>query len=237
MGRVSRLSLNKTIPALTIDRRSADFTHLPWYHGKLAIRDYLAEKNKDKKVGCPLTRPTPLPQHSQFLQVIEYTLFQPGWFLNYLAGTRQTAKHVVAYPLALLDHNTLTGRFAVGSLDRRTTYTTIADFVNIVAKAIDYEGEWPTIGGISGQTLSVAEELAIGEKVRGKFTATVYQFGTPLTHQPRQAVRDRGAPARRPQGRDCQCQAPARPRPPLTARGRQGGLLQAGSCWRRAPRG
>jgi hypothetical protein len=46
--------------------------------------------------------------------------------------------------------------------------------VNIVVKAIDYEGEWPTIGGINGHTLSLAEEIAIGERVRGK-----YQYSGP----------------------------------------------------------
>jgi hypothetical protein len=76
----------------------------------------------------------------------------------------------------LLDHNTLTGRVGAGTRDRRTTYTTISDFVNIVVKAIEFEGEWPTVGGINGHTLSFAEELAIGEKIRGRWTTAQHQL-------------------------------------------------------------
>lgn len=125
----------------------ANFNHLDWYGNKLGIREYLEEKNKNGKV-------------------IEYTLFQPGWFLNYLAGTRKTAKHVGPAAVTLINHENRSARIA-GDLANRTTYTAVSDFVNIVAKAIEYEGEWPRVGGINGQTLSLAEELAIGEKVRG----------------------------------------------------------------------
>jgi hypothetical protein len=106
---------------------------------------------------------------SHTLQVIEYTLFQPGWFMNYIAGSRQTAKHIQASGIMLIDHEKERARVA-GNLDNRVSYTAIADFVNIVVKAIAYEGEWPKVGGINGQTLSLAEEIAIGEKVRGKWT-------------------------------------------------------------------
>ncbi|KAG7288283.1 hypothetical protein NEMBOFW57_007814 [Staphylotrichum longicolle] len=48
--------------------------------------------------------------------------------------------------------------------DNRVSYTAIADFVNIVVKAIAYEGEWPKVGGINGQTLSLADEIAIARE-------------------------------------------------------------------------
>lgn len=87
--------------------------------------------------------------------------------MNYLAGTRQTAKHVQSSGLLLIDHENKRARIA-GNLNNRVSYTAIADFVNIVVKAIAYDGEWPKVGGINGQTLSLADEIAIGEKVRGK---------------------------------------------------------------------
>lgn len=122
--------------------------HLDWYAGKVQIREYLREKNKDKKV-------------------IEYSLFQPGWFLNYLGGNHQTSKHVKTANLLLTNHEQGHARFA-GDLTSRVTYTAIQDIVNIVVKAIDYEGEWPEYGGINGNTLTLAEEIAIGEKLKGK---------------------------------------------------------------------
>ncbi|KAK4245877.1 hypothetical protein C7999DRAFT_42631 [Corynascus novoguineensis] len=125
----------------------ANFKHLTWYNAKLAIRDYLREKNKEGKV-------------------IEYTFFQPGWFMNYLGGAHQTSKH---FKTAVLLVNHDKGRIGIaGDPSSLVTYTAIHDIVNIVVKAIDYEGEWPEVGGINGHTLSVADEVAIGERVRGK---------------------------------------------------------------------
>ncbi len=100
-------------------------------------------------------------------QVIEYTLFQPGWFINYLAGERKSAKYIDPAPLLLIDHEHRLARIA-GDPATQISYTAVSDLANIVVKAIEYEGEWPVIGGINGQTLSLAEEIAIGEKVRGK---------------------------------------------------------------------
>ncbi|KAH6631356.1 hypothetical protein F5144DRAFT_215579 [Chaetomium tenue] len=126
----------------------AEVRHFGWYDNKLKIREYLAEKNRDSKV-------------------IEYSLFQPGWFLNYLAGNRKIATHVQPTGFTAVDYEK--GRARVpGSLSHKVTYTAIQDVVNVVVKAIDYEGEWPIIGGINGNTLSLAEEIAIGERVRGK---------------------------------------------------------------------
>lgn len=92
--------------------------------------------------------------------------------MNYLAGTRRTSKYVQAEPLMLVDHNERRGRYA-GSPGNRVTYTLIQDVVNILVKAVEYEGEWPEVGGISGHTLTIEEEIAIGEKVRGKLMQTI----------------------------------------------------------------
>jgi hypothetical protein len=48
------------------------------------------------------------------------------------------------------------------------TFTTVQDLARVVAKAIEYEGEWPVVGGICGNTVSSAQVIALGEKVRGK---------------------------------------------------------------------
>ena len=47
------------------------------------------------------------------------------------------------------------------------TFTTVQDLAGIVAEAVDYEGEWPVMGGISGNRVTVSQILKIGEKVRG----------------------------------------------------------------------
>jgi hypothetical protein len=67
----------------------------------------------------------------------------------------------------IVDHNE---GFAhgVGDLTAKVTYTSIQDLVNIVVKAVEYDGEWPKVGGINGHTLSLAEEIAIGERITGK---------------------------------------------------------------------
>jgi hypothetical protein len=125
----------------------------------------LEEKNREKKV-------------------IEYTLFQPGWFLNYIVGSRKTTKHIptAAVPAVLVDHERLRARVA-GDPNNRISYTAIHDLVNIVVKAIDYEGEWPRVGGINGNTVSIAEEIAIGEKVRGTYRNCI--INPYLTHETR----------------------------------------------------
>lgn len=88
--------------------------------------------------------------------------------MNYLAGIRKIAAHIKPTTFTMVDHKEGRAR-APGGVTNKVTYTAIHDFVNIVVKAVDYEGEWPTIGGINGNTLSLAEEIAIGERVRGKY--------------------------------------------------------------------
>lgn len=88
--------------------------------------------------------------------------------MNYHGGSRQTAKFYKTHAILQTNHDEGWTR-VVGDLTSRVSYTAIHDIANIVVKAIDYEGEWPEIGGINGDTLSLAEEVAIGEKITGKF--------------------------------------------------------------------
>lgn len=50
------------------------------------------------------------------------------------------------------------------------SFTTVDDVTNVVAKAVLYEGPWPEVGGIRGDEVSMAELVALGEKIRGKST-------------------------------------------------------------------
>lgn len=47
------------------------------------------------------------------------------------------------------------------------TFTTVQDLAGVVAEAVDYDGEWPVIGGIRGNRVTVSQILKIGERVRG----------------------------------------------------------------------
>lgn len=59
---------------------------------------------------------------------------------------------------------------AVGDGDSPITLTTVNDIASVVTEAIDYLGEWPVIGGISGTQTTVGGLIRLGEKLRGTFT-------------------------------------------------------------------
>ncbi|MCJ1306874.1 hypothetical protein MMC25_000518 [Agyrium rufum] len=126
---------------------SSGIEHLSWYAFKAEARQYLKELNKDKKV-------------------LEYTLFQPGMFINYATCPYPSSKHVHAMETPFDLNNR---RFLVldGGENDRVSFTTVQDLANVVARAVDYEGEWPVVGGIRGTDLTVGELIALGEKVRG----------------------------------------------------------------------
>lgn len=65
------------------------------------------------------------------------------------------------------DFNTRRALLLDGDDDSPITFTTVQDLANVVAKAIDYEGEWPVISGIRGADISVGQLIALGEKIRG----------------------------------------------------------------------
>ena len=49
------------------------------------------------------------------------------------------------------------------------TFTTLQDVTKVVAEAIDYEGEWPKRGGISGTNTTNSEFIKLIESIRGNF--------------------------------------------------------------------
>ncbi|EXJ73464.1 uncharacterized protein A1O5_03225 [Cladophialophora psammophila CBS 110553] len=118
----------------------------PLYKSKDLVHEYLQQINKDKKV-------------------LEYCLFQPGLFLNYLGFPHASTKHVQLFCTPWdLEH-----RRAIipADADFPLTLTTVQDMVNVVVAAIDYKGVWPEIGGISGNTFMNSEFLMLAESVRG----------------------------------------------------------------------
>ncbi|KAI4731795.1 NAD(P)-binding protein [Aureobasidium sp. EXF-10728] len=123
--------------------------HLSWYSYKGEIRRYLKEE---------------VNKHDQ---VLEYTLFQPGYFLNYLTSPYKSSKYLQQMQTPF-DFDE--GRFIMidGSDDDRITLTTVQDLAQVVARAVEYEGKWPVVGGISGVELSMKQIIELGEKIRGK---------------------------------------------------------------------
>ncbi|KAF8853622.1 NAD(P)-binding protein [Acephala macrosclerotiorum] len=126
-------------------------TYLPFYAGKEGIREYLKKVNENEKV-------------------LEYTLFQPGLLMDYLAFPHKTSKHVA--PLSTFFDFQNRRAIIVEGHDFFMTFTTAHDLATVVAQAVDYQGEWPVIGGIQGNRVPVSKILEIGEKVRG------YPFAT-----------------------------------------------------------
>ncbi|OLN83728.1 hypothetical protein CCHL11_08733 [Colletotrichum chlorophyti] len=119
---------------------------LPWFANKLEVSKYLEDINKEKKV-------------------IEYTLFQVGAFTNYFVFPHQTAKY---YPIEygfFLDLERARGFLLEGSEDAEITLTAIEDIAEAVAGAVEYQGEWPVIGGISGETITIGEFVRLAEKI------------------------------------------------------------------------
>ncbi|KAJ5908180.1 hypothetical protein N7495_000862 [Penicillium taxi] len=120
---------------------------MPWYAYKGRTRQYLEELNKEKTV-------------------LEYTLFQPGFLMNYLTRPYKSSKHVHQLDI----HWDLEKRRVLmmeeGDNDR-ITLTTVQDIANVVTRAIDYEGKWPTVGGMKGTDMTMRELLALAEEVRG----------------------------------------------------------------------
>ena len=100
-------------------------------------------------------------------QVLEYTLFQPGLFLDYLAFPHRTAKYIT--PLnTFFDFQNRRAIVVQGHEHAVMSLTAVRDIAAIVACAVDYEGEWPKIGGIRGNRVTISQILEIGKRVRGE---------------------------------------------------------------------
>jgi hypothetical protein len=120
---------------------------MSWYAYKSAAREYLAELNKDKKV-------------------LEYCLFQPGLFTNYLTAPHKSAKHLTMFTTPF-DYANRRMLMVDGGDKDEITLITVQDLAKVVTRAVEFEGEWPVDGGMGGK-VTIGEILAMGERVRGE---------------------------------------------------------------------
>ena len=60
-----------------------------------------------------------------------------------------------------------------GGDDDCITLTTVQDLAKVVGRAVEYEGEWPVVGGIKGTDLSIGKIIALGEEIRGTFSPPI----------------------------------------------------------------
>jgi len=104
-------------------------------------------------------------------QILEYSLFQPGLILNYFAPAGETTKHFahLELPIDFLNRRAI----ILKGEDSLVTLTTVNDIANVIARAIEYDGEWPVIGGIQGTTILTSKLLEIGVKARGMETFSI----------------------------------------------------------------
>jgi hypothetical protein len=109
-------------------------------------------------------------------QRIEYTLFQPGLFLNYFIHPHKSAKHVHSFETQF-DFENRRAIVPDRCGDTIITLTAVQDLANVVAKAVEYEGTWPVVGGVKGCDLSITELIQLGEDIRGTSRMIVTTFG------------------------------------------------------------
>ncbi|KAI1483509.1 NAD(P)-binding protein [Daldinia eschscholtzii] len=118
---------------------------MSWYAGKVEIAYYLEKLNKEKKI-------------------IEYTRFQVGTFTNYLAHLHKTTNHVHTVPF-LFDFENQQALAIEGSHNDVIVWTTVQDIAGVVTRAVEYEGEWPAIGGVIGTRATIGELLQVAEVI------------------------------------------------------------------------
>ncbi|KAI0166974.1 NAD(P)-binding protein [Hypoxylon sp. FL1284] len=123
---------------------------IPWYAGKVEVARYLEDLNREKKV-------------------IEYTRFQTGSFMDYLGHPHGTSKHVKTMGF-LFDFEKQHATLVKDHLDDAMVWTTVKDIAGVVARAVEYEGEWPAIGGIRGNRVTMREMLRLAEAMGKPFT-------------------------------------------------------------------
>ena len=86
-------------------------------------------------------------------------------FLDYFASPYRTSKHIHPFQNQI-DFNNRRAIVLDGVDDARISLISARDFCAVVARAIEYEGEWPVTGGIRGDELAIGQLVTIGEKIR-----------------------------------------------------------------------
>ncbi|KAH8697118.1 hypothetical protein BGW36DRAFT_377972 [Talaromyces proteolyticus] len=119
----------------------------PGYAPKDEVHEYLQQLNADGPV-------------------LEYCLFQPGVFMNYLAHPLQTAKHlyISGTHIDVVKKHVL----IVEDGEAWYTYTTIQDTAKVVARALSYPGKWPETGGFYGGRAREKDVVKLVEEIKGE---------------------------------------------------------------------
>ena len=88
--------------------------------------------------------------------------------MNYLTHPYKSSKHV--YPIQTpIDVGNRRILMVEDSDDVCITFTTVKDLVNVVVKAVEYEGVWPLVGGIKGDEITIGDLIKLGERARSEF--------------------------------------------------------------------
>lgn len=114
----------------------------------------------------------------------------PGLFTNYLTYPYRFAEYFRPFETQI-DFNKRRALTLDGGDNDRITLTTVQDFANVVSRAVEYEGEWPVVGGIRGSELSIGDVLVLGRKIRGMFPIPFILF---YSHCPVLISNDPGEP-------------------------------------------
>ena len=98
--------------------------------------------------------------------------------MNYLARPHKSSRHIheMEMPFDFAHRRAL---LLDGGDDDRFTLTMVQDLANVVARAVEFEAEWPIVGGIKGTEISIEELMGLGEKIRGTSTHFVYHGYAP----------------------------------------------------------
>ena len=86
--------------------------------------------------------------------------------LDYLSAPFKSSKHI--RPTELNFDFVNLRAIVIDPANETITCTLAHDIGVAVAGAIDYEGEWPVIGGIRGETVTTAKLLSLAEKIKGE---------------------------------------------------------------------
>lgn len=95
-------------------------------------------------------------------------------FVNYFASPYQTTRHIHPFQNHI-DFNNRRAILLDGADDALISLITAEDFCAVIARAVEYKGRWPVIGGIRGDELSVAQLIALGEKIRRFYSVSCYE--------------------------------------------------------------
>lgn len=118
----------------------------PAFRYKQAVYKYLQELNTPK-------------------QQLEYTLFRPGWFSNYLTYPQSSCRYF--HQTCVWINVSTCQALVIRGLDPWICLTSVQDTATVVAQAVEDTRTWPTRGGIVGMRLKQRDIIRRAEMARG----------------------------------------------------------------------